>query len=172
MRISRDRLWHEDCISRQFDELCPDEVAGDLFGLRRLFDMEKFPGLVEDHEEWVVIWEFFIARPLLMLFALRFYRRKPQTPKPLVRSHSFQSNFNLYQYRFIYVYLSNLSQFCNKFSSPLRVTSSFLILFLSILLNISVCMFVLFTFECERNLNLGRPRKHIGATSCGAIHHG
>ncbi|AHY21987.1 hypothetical protein 19 [Diadegma semiclausum ichnovirus] len=83
MRISRDRLWREDSISREFDELCTDEVPGDILGLRRLFDMEQFPGLVE-HEAWTAIWEFFIERPLLMLFALRFYRRERQTPKPLV----------------------------------------------------------------------------------------
>ncbi|ULM71597.1 hypothetical protein [Diadegma fenestrale ichnovirus] len=86
MRIARDRLWREDRISREFDELCPDEVPGDLLGLRRLFDMEQFPGLVE-HEAWTAIWEFFIARPSLMLFALRFYGTKLQTPKPLIDSN-------------------------------------------------------------------------------------
>ncbi|BAF45645.1 a3.1 [Ichnoviriform fugitivi] len=81
------RLWREDGISATFDELCPDKVPGDILGLRRLFNMEEFPGPVED-EEWDTLWDFFNEWPLLMPFMIGFYRRRTPTPTAPVRPHS------------------------------------------------------------------------------------
>lgn len=88
LRSLSDRLWREDYISRKFDVSFPDKVPGDVLGLRRLFNIEQFPGFAED-ERWSALWEFFTQYPLLMLFVIGFYRRTPKTPALLVRSHSF-----------------------------------------------------------------------------------
>ncbi|AIK25616.1 U2 [Hyposoter didymator ichnovirus] len=87
-RLLRDRVWRDDYIWRKFDECCPDCVPGDILGLRRLFDMEPFPGLVED-DNWDVLWALFLKWPFLLVFMIGYFQRKQRTPRPLVRSNSF-----------------------------------------------------------------------------------
>ncbi|AHY22024.1 hypothetical protein 34 [Diadegma semiclausum ichnovirus] len=88
VRLLRDRLWREDLITRKFDELCGDDVPGDILGLRSLFDMSKFPGPVED-EEWDSIWQCFYEMPSLMAYIMVYCKYYEQSTTPPVRSQTF-----------------------------------------------------------------------------------
>ncbi|XP_043276898.1 uncharacterized protein [Venturia canescens] len=54
-RLSVLKLWREDAISKDFDAWSLEHMPGDLLGLRRLFSMSPFPGLVED-VSWDHLW--------------------------------------------------------------------------------------------------------------------